>query len=77
VAFPWKILSCLFELKSKVQEIFIDDPFHLSSCITDVLWLQKFACLADILCKLNELNMSLQGEGVTIFSVHDRIEVML
>ncbi|XP_067126358.1 zinc finger BED domain-containing protein 5-like [Centruroides vittatus] len=72
-----KVLTRLFELKSEVQAFFIDHPFHLSSCISDVLWLQKLAYLADIFCKLNELSMSLQGESVTIFSVHDRIEAML
>ncbi|XP_067121126.1 zinc finger BED domain-containing protein 5-like [Centruroides vittatus] len=43
-----KVLTRLFELKSEVQAFFIDHPFHLSSCISDVLWLQKLAYLADI-----------------------------
>lgn len=72
-----KVLTRLFELKSEVEAFFIDHPFHLSSCVSDILWLQKLAYLADIFCKLNELNLSLQGAGVTIFSVHDRIEAML
>ncbi|KAK2701630.1 hypothetical protein QYM36_019730 [Artemia franciscana] len=72
-----KVLSRLFELKSELQAFFIDPPFHLSSSISDVLWLKKVTYLADMFCKLNELNMSLQGESVAIFSVHDRIEAML
>lgn len=72
-----KVLTRLFELKSEVQAFFNDHPFQLSSCLFDILWLQKLAYLADIFCKLNELNLSLQGADVTIFIVHDKIEAML
>lgn len=72
-----KVLTRLFELKLEVQAFFLDHPFHLSACVSDILWLQKLAYLADIFSKLNELCLSLQGPGVTIFNVHDKIEAML
>jgi hypothetical protein len=49
----------------------------LSSCVSDILWLQKLAYLADIFSKLNDLNLSLQSPGVTIFNVHYKLEAML
>ncbi|CAH1991903.1 unnamed protein product [Acanthoscelides obtectus] len=72
-----KVLTRLFELKSEVQAFLLDHPFHLSVSVSDILWIQTLAYLADIFSELNELSMSLQSPGITIFNVHDRTEAML
>jgi hypothetical protein len=36
------------------------------------MWLSRLAYLADIFCRLNEQNKSLQGFRTTPFSVHDK-----
>ena len=38
--------------------------------------MQRLAYLADIFAKLNELNLSLQGKNITVFSAHDKITAL-
>ena len=45
----------------------------MSDQLTDLLWLQHFAYLADIFSKLNEINISLQGRDVTVFAANDKM----
>jgi hypothetical protein len=44
----------------------------LSNRFTDEMWLSRLAYMADIFCRLSELNKSLQGFRTTPFSVHDK-----
>ncbi|CAH2010037.1 unnamed protein product [Acanthoscelides obtectus] len=64
-----KILTCLFDLLLTLH-------FICRFCIRHSV-APKLAYLADLFSKLNKLNTSLQGPGITIFNVHDRIEAML
>jgi hypothetical protein len=66
------VLSRLFELRSEVQIFLSDTTSDLSNRFTDEMWLSRLAHLADIFCRLNELNKSLQGFRATPFSVHDK-----
>jgi hypothetical protein len=66
------VLSRLFELRSEVQIFLSDTTSNLSNRFTDEMWLSRLAYLADIFCRLNELNKSLHGFRTTPFSVHDK-----
>lgn len=71
-----KILTRLFELKDEVF-VFLSD-FDKDKKFVDLLndenWLCKLAYLSDIFFKLNELNTTLQGKKLNIFSANDKIE---
>ncbi|XDV45146.1 hypothetical protein PO909_013286 [Leuciscus waleckii] len=72
-----KVLARIFELRCEVQEFFVHNPFHLSLCLQDDIWLQKLAYLADIFSTLNELNLSLQGLSSTIFNTQDKVKALI
>uniref|UniRef100_A0A672LRT9 Zinc finger BED domain-containing protein 5 n=1 Tax=Sinocyclocheilus grahami TaxID=75366 RepID=A0A672LRT9_SINGR len=72
-----KVLAKIFELRCEVQEFFAHNPFHLSSCLQDDIWLQKLAYLAYICSALNELNLSLQGLSTTVFNTQDKVEALI
>ncbi|KAK9687320.1 hypothetical protein QE152_g36534 [Popillia japonica] len=42
--------------------------------LMDLLWLTKLAYLSDIFTKLNELNLRLQGQDTTIFTMQEKVE---
>jgi hypothetical protein len=69
------VLSRLFELGSEVQIFLSDTTSDLSNRVTDEMWLSRLAYLADIFCRLSELNKSLQGFRTTPFSVHDKTKL--
>jgi hypothetical protein len=66
------VLGRLFELRSEMQIFLSDTTSDLSNRFTDEMWLSRLAYLADIFCRLNELNKSLQGFRSTPFSAHDK-----
>ena len=68
-----KVLVRLFELRHELSVYLRDHKFSLSHCLTDPIWKQKLAYLADIFAKLNEVNLSLQAKNVTVFTVQDKI----
>ena len=68
-----KVLVRLFELRHELSVYLRDHKFSLSHCLTDTIWLQKLAYLADIFAKINEVNLSLQGKNVTVFTAQDKI----
>jgi hypothetical protein len=73
------VLSRLFELRDEVRVFFIDleSPFTLTERLNDYSWLAVLAYMADIFTHLNTLNLSMQGGGITIFNVEDKIEAMI
>jgi len=38
------------------------------------MWLITLAYLSDVFSKLNELNLSLQGNSMTVLNAHDKIK---
>jgi hypothetical protein len=74
-----KVLSRLFESRDEIRMFFIDleSPFALTERLNDYSWLAALAYMADIFTYLNALNLSMQGGGITIFNVEDKIEEMI
>ncbi|GLV39536.1 hypothetical protein CBL_20440 [Carabus blaptoides fortunei] len=71
-----KILNRLFELRHELQ-VFLNDRFELRNCLHDWKWLCKLAYLADIFSVLNCLNLSLQGKGISMFHVKDKVNATM
>jgi hypothetical protein len=73
------VLSRIFELRNEIRVFFIDleSPFALTELLNDYSWSAVLAYMADIFTHLNALNLSMQGGGVTIFNVKDKIEAMI
>ncbi|KAI2646868.1 Zinc finger BED domain-containing protein 5 [Labeo rohita] len=71
--------SCQEFLSSdvKFRNFFVHNPFPLSSCLQDDIWLQKLAYLADIFSTLNELNLSLQGLSTTVINTQGKVEALI
>lgn len=69
-----KILLRLFELRAEVRAFLLEHPFDLQSRLIDKNWLFRLAYLAEIFSKLNEVNLSLQGKQITVFTANDKIK---
>uniref|UniRef100_A0A8D0KS80 HAT C-terminal dimerisation domain-containing protein n=1 Tax=Strix occidentalis caurina TaxID=311401 RepID=A0A8D0KS80_STROC len=72
-----KVLSHFWELRDEIRLFLMGKQFHLSDHLTYFSWLVKLAYLSDIFIHLNMLNLSLQGEKITVFEVEDKIEAMI
>ena len=72
-----KVLVRLFELRRELSVYFLEHKFSLSDRLTDLLWLQRLAYLSDIFSRLNEINKSLQGKDVSVFTANDCILSMV
>lgn len=64
----------LFALRKAVLEFFRGKGNDLANLFSDDSWLAKLGYLADIFSKLNELNRSLQGGDMDIFTATEKIE---
>lgn len=62
------------ELQAELAGFFHGSPFLLER-ITDRLWLLRLRDLADILSKLNQANLSLQGKQWTGFAANDKFHL--
>lgn len=71
------MLVQLIELNSEVQIFLMETGFNLCNRFTYEYWLAKLAYLSDIFCRLNDLNLSLQGPTKTSFVVNDKIKAMI
>jgi hypothetical protein len=71
------VAKFLFELIAEIIVFFIKEPFYLARCAENHVWLQSLAYLADIFSRINELNLSLQGLDINVFSVQGKIESMM
>ena len=60
-----KTLLRLYELRSEVFAFLTEHRHPLAAVFEDAQWVARLAYLADVFTKLNELNLSLQGERVT------------
>ncbi|GFX79545.1 zinc finger BED domain-containing protein 5 [Trichonephila clavipes] len=68
-----KTLTRLFELRAELQIFLSDTSFNLKNRLYDKPRLFRLSFMADILQKLNELNLSLQGKPATIFQSFNKI----
>ena len=64
-----KVLTRLYEPRSKVTIFLIDNIFEAADLFLNELFLMYFAYLGDIFVKLNKLNSSLQGRNISPFAV--------
>ncbi|XP_071041762.1 protein FAM200A-like [Parasteatoda tepidariorum] len=58
-----KILRRIFYLRNEVYMFLIEKKHRVASCYINEVWLGKLSYLVDIFEKLNDLNLSLQGEN--------------
>jgi hypothetical protein len=73
------VLSRLFESRDEIRIFFIDlePPFALTERLNEYSWLAVLVYMADIFTHLNVINLGMQGGGITIFNVKDKIEAMI
>jgi hypothetical protein len=57
-----------------VRIFFVHHPVQFSSCLRDLLWLQRLPYLPDTFCNVYELNLTLQGTTVTTISAHNKVD---
>ena len=62
-----------YELRNEIS-IFLKEENHaLATTFKDEVFLTQLAYLCDIFFKLNQLNISLQGEETRLLQIHDKI----
>lgn len=71
----------LIELKEEVSVFLEQNPttskdviFEFRDRFHDANWLVKVAYICDVFDFLNNLNLALQGENVTVFKVQEKVE---
>ena len=68
-----KVLLSVYELTNEIS-IFLKEENHaLSTTFKNEVFLTQLAYLCDILLKLNQLNISLQGKETHFLQLHDNI----
>ena len=72
-----KALKRLLILKNKVVIFLMEKNSDLLHNLCNESWLLKLCYLSDLLEKLNEFNLSLQGENTNIFTLKSRIEAFI
>ena len=70
------MLARLFELRQEVLLFVKEINEDYISFLVDDIWLstRTLAYLSDVFSKLNELNLSLQGNSMTVLNAHDKIK---
>lgn len=72
-----RVLTRFFELRSEIG-IFLTDASHdHAKYLSNEDWILKLAYMADIFAKLNELNINLQGQSITVLTAHDKINAFV
>lgn len=69
-----KVLTRIFELRQEVLLFVKEINEDYTSFLVDDMWLSTLAYLSDVFSKLNELNLSLQGNSLTVLNAHDKIK---
>lgn len=70
-------LSRLFTLRKGVFSFLSKHACPKAALFCNDLWRAKLGYLCDILAKINQLNLSLQGVGQDIFSTQDKIKAFI
>ena len=68
------VFTRLFELREEVEIFLHERKSSLENLLTDEMWKAKLAYLADIFSRLNDLNISLQGNHTNIFTLHNKTD---
>ena len=68
-----KDTNSYFWIKGRGTCLFLEHNFELKDRFLDQKWLLKVAYLSDIFTKINELNFTLQGRQVNVFTAHEKI----
>lgn len=71
-----KVLTRFFELRNELMK-FLHDSDNVNENFFNFKWLVKVAYLSDIFNILNNLNLSLQGRNISIFTVEDKISGLI
>ena len=72
-----KALKRLIVLKDEVLQFLSKNNSDLIKYFQDKNWLCKLCYLSDVFEKLNDLNLSLQGENSNIFTLIFKIEAFM
>ena len=71
-----QMLQKVLELRKELLIFFKENQFSLFCRLRDPKWLQCLACMADIFCKLNDFNLSLQGKYTSLLSMKNKIRAI-
>ena len=72
-----KALKRMIVIKDKVLQFLSESNSDLVKYFQDKNWLYKICYLSDIFEKLNDLNLSLQGENSNVFTLIFKIEAFM
>jgi len=68
------VLARLFELRQEVLLFVKEINEDYTSFLVDDMWLSTLAYLSGVFSKLSELNLSLQGNSLTVLNAHYKIK---
>ncbi|GFV75983.1 zinc finger MYM-type protein 6 [Trichonephila clavipes] len=71
-----KVLRRIFDLRNEVNMFLSEKKHRLASYYINEVWFGKQSYLVDIFEKLNDLNLSLQGENSTIITSASKIQAL-
>ena len=69
-----KVLTRLFKLRQEVLLFVKEINEDYTSFLVDDMWLSTLTYLSDVFSKLNEINLSLLGNSLTVLNAHDKIK---
>jgi hypothetical protein len=68
-----RTLQRVLQLKDEIRIFLIQKNHDMANYFCDESWMLKLCYMADVFDKLNELNLSLQGENVNILNLYGKI----
>ena len=70
-----RVLSRLFELRDEIKEFLCTMGNEMAEYSKEPEFIQNLSYLADVLTALNELNRSLQGQGISVIHACEKLSV--
>ena len=77
MAFRWLAFSRVLQLQEELASFLSSHKHPLARKFCDDCFSAKLAFLVDLLLALNSLNVSLQGEDITVLNSMEKIEAFL
>ena len=68
-----RVLSRLFELRDEIKEFLCKMGNEMAKYFEDSEFIQNLAYLADVFTALNEINRSLQGQGISVIHACEKL----